>query len=130
MFDLSKALAVAFSQDWRRIMHLDELMRRPRLASNARVKRITSRMLLLRAVLVLLGQERAGGGATAHLPAAMANMTRNAAQMSSDCMEMMQKAPKPGQKPCKGVTLDCIAAMGCVVPVLMVPGALAGPELR
>ncbi len=34
-------------------------------------------------------------------------------------MEMMQKAPQPAQMPCKGMTLDCIAAMGCIVPVLV-----------
>lgn len=47
-------------------------------------------------------------------------------------MEMMQKQqPEPAQKPCKGLTLDCIAAMGCVVPlVLEEPSApLTAPPL-
>lgn len=25
----------------------------------------------------------------------------------------------PGGEPCKGITLDCIAAMGCVVPFML-----------
>jgi hypothetical protein len=37
--------------------------------------------------------------------------------MSEDCMKMMAQQQQPGQKPCKGMTLACIAAMGCVVPM-------------
>lgn len=41
-------------------------------------------------------------------------------QMDADCMEMMEKQqPEPTQKPCKGLTLDCIAAMGCTVPIVL-----------
>ena len=41
--------------------------------------------------------------------------------MSDDCMEMMaREAPqKRQQTPCKGLTLDCIAAMGCSVPMIL-----------
>ena len=35
--------------------------------------------------------------------------------MDADCMAMMAK---PSEKPCKGLTLDCIAAMGCVIPLV------------
>jgi len=34
-------------------------------------------------------------------------------------MAMMEKQSQPEQKPCKGLTLDCIAAMGCVVPFVL-----------
>jgi hypothetical protein len=46
---------------------------------------------------------------------AMAGMT--ASGMSEDCMKMMAQQQQPAQKPCKGMTLACIAAMGCVVPM-------------
>lgn len=36
---------------------------------------------------------------------------------ASDCMESMEE--DPGGEPCKGITLDCIAAMGCVVPFML-----------
>ena len=39
--------------------------------------------------------------------------------MDADCMAMMAKQqPAPEKKPCKGLTLDCIATMGCVVPLI------------
>ena len=65
----------------------------------------------------LLGQEAAYAAAPVHVPASIVMMTSDSGQMSADCMEMMQKAPQPSQKPCKGLTLDCIAAMGCVIPL-------------
>lgn len=37
--------------------------------------------------------------------------------MSEDCMKMMAQQQQPVQKPCKGMTLACIAAMGCVIPM-------------
>ena len=38
--------------------------------------------------------------------------------MDANCMAMMAKQkPAPENKPCKGLTLDCIAAMGCVAPL-------------
>lgn len=37
--------------------------------------------------------------------------------MSEDCMKMMAQQQQPAQKPCKGMTLACIAAMGCVIPM-------------
>ena len=43
----------------------------------------------------------------------------NVMAMDADCMAMMAKQqPAPEKKPCKGLTLDCIAAMGCVVPLV------------
>src|SRR3546814_14582312 len=52
-----------------------------------------------------------------------------AGAMSGDCMEMMQQGrQEPGKMPCKGLTLDCIAAMGCTIPLFAVPepGTLGG----
>lgn len=35
----------------------------------------------------------------------------------ADCMKMMDKQHR--EMPCKGLTLDCIAAMGCVVSMTL-----------
>jgi hypothetical protein len=68
-------------------------------------------MLLLGAMLGLFGQQAAY---------AVGAHPVTVSQMSSDCMEMMQKEqPQPAHKPCKGLTLDCIAAMGCIVPIVL-----------
>lgn len=85
------------------------------------MKRALQLLLLFGAVLGLFGQQAAyaAGARAAAAPAAVS-------QMSVDCMEMMQKQqPEPAQKPCKGVTLDCIAAMGCVVPIVFKESAAA-----
>jgi hypothetical protein len=45
--------------------------------------------------------------------------SHEAMAMDADCMAMMAKQqPASEKKPCKGLTLDCIAAMGCVVPLV------------
>ena len=77
--------------------------------------------MLLGALIGLLGQEAAYAAAPIHASDAVVKMAASSASMSPDCMAMMQKAPQPGQKPCKGLTLDCIAAMGCVVPLAVAP---------
>jgi len=64
--------------------------------------------LLLGALLGLFGQ----GMALAAAPASLVFQATSVAA-ESDCMKMMDKAPDG--EPCKGITLDCIAAMGCVV---------------
>ncbi|ABF54252.1 hypothetical protein Sala_2546 [Sphingopyxis alaskensis RB2256] len=91
------------------------------------MNRVLQLLLLLGAVLGLFSQQAAFAAGT-HMTAAPAAVS----QMSADCMEMMEKQqPEPAQKPCKGLTLDCIAAMGCVVPiVLKEPAApVSAPEL-
>lgn len=66
-------------------------------------------LILLGALLGLFGQ----GMALAKAPAAQVPQTISVAA-ESDCMKAMQK--DPSGEPCKGITLDCIAAMGCIVP--------------
>lgn len=85
------------------------------------VKRVLPLLMLLGALIGLLGQEAAYAAAPIHASAAIVQIAGSSAPMSPDCMAMMQKAPQPAQKPCKGLTLDCIAAMGCVVPLAVAP---------
>lgn len=91
------------------------------------MKRWFSLLLLMGALLGLIGQEAAFARA---LPTAQAAQTIAAAQtdpgeMSADCAEMMKLAqqPQPGA-PCQGITPDCVAKMGCAVPVAVVPPLL------
>lgn len=79
-------------------------------------------LLLFGAVFGLFGQQAAYAASerATMAPAAVS-------QMSADCMEMMQKQQP---QPCKGLTLDCIAAMGCAVPiVLKEPAPMAAPQI-
>lgn len=85
------------------------------------MKRLLSLLLLAGALLGLLGQE----AAFAHvMPVAKAKqVSAPAEQMSADCAQMMgltKQAPQP-EKPCQGMTPDCIAKMGCAVPVALIP---------
>lgn len=79
------------------------------------MKRLFSLLLLLGAVLGLLGQEVAFASAPAVRDVAVAAST-----MSDDCAEMMGIDKSQGDKPCEGLTLDCIAKMGCALPAAVV----------
>lgn len=70
-------------------------------------------LLTLGAMIGLFGQEVAFAAG----PAWQAHAEWSAS-MPSSCADMMQK--QPAKTPCKGMTLDCIAAMGCVVPLVPV----------
>lgn len=76
--------------------------------------RVLHVLLLIGALGGLFGQQAAyaAGAHTVKTPT-------TASQMGEDCMKMMQEQPGPASQPCKGLTLDCIAAMGCVVPILL-----------
>jgi hypothetical protein len=81
------------------------------------VKRLLALFLLIGALAGLLGQEAAFASGPR---APMVGMAAGA--MSADCMEMMQQdQQEPGKMPCKRLTLDCIAAMGCTIPLFAVP---------
>lgn len=95
------------------------------------MKRVLALLLLMGAVFGLLGQQSAAAAA-AVVPAASAPT----AATSVDCMEMMAEHPaKPHKKPCEGLTLDCIFATGCAVPLTrdlstpLAPAAATAPEL-
>ena len=81
------------------------------------MKRVLQLLLLLGALIGLLGQEAALASGPPAMSAPMAMSEMAASGMSEDCMKMMAQQQQPAQKPCKGMTLACIAAMGCVVPM-------------
>ncbi|HEX7822103.1 MAG TPA: hypothetical protein VF463_15955 [Sphingobium sp.] len=81
------------------------------------MKRALRLFLLLGALIGLLGQEAAFASAPPAMPAQMTVAGMADLGMSEDCMKMMAQQQQPVQKPCKGMTLACIAAMGCVIPM-------------
>lgn len=80
------------------------------------MKRWLSLLLLFGAVLGLLAQEAAFALAPA-MPIA-------ASAMSDECAEMMGIDKSQGKEPCRGLTLDCIAQMGCALPPAVVSPAM------
>lgn len=84
------------------------------------MKRWLSFALIMGALLGLLGQEAAFARM---MPVQAAPRMEATSAMSADCAQMMGIAKvKPEQgKPCQGLTLDCIAKMGCAVPLALLP---------
>lgn len=95
------------------------------------VKRWFSLLLLMGALLGLVGQEAAIARV---MSAQKAEQTATFLQMSPECAEIMglaKQTPQP-EKPCQGMTPDCIAKMGCAVPMALIPRLSfeAVPQLR
>jgi hypothetical protein len=84
------------------------------------VKRRLSLLLLLGALLGLLAQEAAFAAAPA-MP--MSDTAVASSAMSDECAEMMGVDTSQRDEPCKGLTLDCIAKMGCALPLVVVTPA-------
>lgn len=84
------------------------------------MKRWLSLLLVLSALLGLLGQEAAFAQVMSVPQSEQAAPT---AQMSPECAEMMGLAKQKPQsdQPCQGMTPDCIAKMGCAVPLALLP---------
>src|SRR3546814_20032543 len=78
---------------------------------------VCSSDLLLGALIGLFGQAVAYASVPSAVSAPMAMSGMTDSGMSEDCMKMMAQQQQPAQKPCKGMTLACLAAMGCVVPM-------------
>lgn len=82
------------------------------------MKRFLSLALLLGALFGILGQQAALAVGPAWHPIVEQSLPADMEKMgSAGCMKMMDK--QDSEKPCKGLTLDCIAAMGCVVPMTL-----------
>ena len=87
--------------------------------------RWVSMLLLIGALLGLFAQEAAIASARVTQPTDQ--ISAAAAPMAKDCAEAMgSTAPRPDQ-PCQGLTLDCIAKMGCVPSFTLT--ALLAPAL-
>ncbi|QCI92372.1 hypothetical protein [Novosphingobium sp. EMRT-2] len=96
------------------------------------MKRLLSLLLLAGALLGLLGQEVAFANV---MPVAkVEQVSAPAAQMSAGCAEMMglTKQVQQPEKPCQGMTPDCVAKMGCAVTAALIPplAFTATPQLR
>ena len=79
--------------------------------------------LLLMALLGVIGQSTAMAMMPASGAAVPAHQSMQVSMADMDCMDMANTSA-PGQSPCKKVTLQCMAAMGCT------PAALVEPEAR
>lgn len=75
-----------------------------------------SLILLLGALLGFFGQQAAYAAGPALAPMAE---TSHAMPSGMDCPEMKDMPKATHDAPCKGLTLACIAQMGCVIPVTM-----------
>lgn len=88
------------------------------------LKRVLPFLLLLGALTGLFGQEVAfARGANLASPVAAAQQMVGMDGM--DCAGRMMESPSDhgGPKPCKGMTPDCMAQMGCVSPALLDEGS-------
>lgn len=74
--------------------------------------------LLLAALGGLIGQSTA----MAMAPAPISAGSLQASMAGMDCMDMAN-SPAPGKMPCKKMTLQCVAAMGCAPAALVQPDA-------
>ena len=79
-----------------------------------------SLLLLLGALLGLLGQGMAYAAGPALAPAIEAS---HAMPSGMDCADMTSDHKAKPAQPCKGLTLACIAQMGCVVPMTFADSA-------
>lgn len=94
------------------------------------VRHWLSLLFALAAVVGLLGQEAALAHAA---PAVQTEERLSASHMSSDCAEMMDSAKQAQpSKPCTSMTFDCIAKMGCVAMIALLPDRALGapPPIR
>lgn len=91
-----------------------------------------SLLLLMGALLGLIGQETAFARAmpTAQAEQAAALVQTDADKMSADCAELMglSKQQPQADSPCQDMTPDCIAKMGCAVPVALIPPLLSDTQ--
>lgn len=77
-------------------------------------------LIAFAAIVGLLGQEAA---LARTMPFETSTQAESAMQMGSGCTEMgtVVKKASQSQVPCQGMTLDCIAKMGCAIPLALVP---------
>ena len=91
------------------------------------MKRYFSILLLIGALVGLFGQEAAFALST---PAQTTEQSAAMSGMSADCIEEMGLTKQASDQPCQGLTFDCIAKMGCALPLALVPPAVSGLPLE
>lgn len=79
-----------------------------------------SLFLLIGALVGLFGQETAYAAASA---APMLDRSITEMPMSAECAEMMGIEQQDSDVPCGGMSLDCVAKMGCAGPVALIPAS-------
>ena len=84
--------------------------------------------LLVGALCGLFGLQSAYALGPLASPTAMA--VGHATPLTTDCADMVAQQPEQKQAPCKGLTLDCVAQMGCVVPMTIESAAPVGDRTR
>ena len=80
-----------------------------------------TRMIQICLLLAALGGVLGQSTAMAMVPAPMITRSLHASMASMDCMDMADQ-PAPGKSPCKKMTLQCMAAMGCAPTAMVEPG--------
>jgi hypothetical protein len=102
-------------------------------------RRILPLLLLLGAMVGLFGQQAAyalGPGIVKPIMTDQHGSSSMAGMAGMDCDQMMMDAGQPahhdGGKPCKDMSLACIAAMGCTIPIVLgdAPAPIVGEPLR
>ncbi|MEO6092820.1 MAG: hypothetical protein ABIT04_09575 [Novosphingobium sp.] len=83
------------------------------------MKRVLRLFLILGALIGLFSQAVAYASVVPAVSAPMTMSGMSDSRMSENCGKMMAKPQQPAPKPCQGMTLACIAAMGCVVPMVV-----------
>lgn len=78
------------------------------------MKPLLGLLLALGALIGLFGQEAAYARSVTQVPVAS-----RSAQADRDCMAAMRSHSKPASVACQGNDLDCIAAMGCTIPLAL-----------
>lgn len=87
------------------------------------MKRLMHLGLLLMALVGVIGQSTAMAMMPASGAAVSAHQTMQASMAGMECMDMATTSASE-KSPCKKVTLQCMAAMGCAPFALAAPSAL------
>lgn len=85
-----------------------------------------SLLLLLGALLGLFGQGMAYAAGPALAPKVAASHSMASGR---DCADMASAQKQAPESPCKGITLACIAQMGCIIPMTFEPERPAAKRL-
>lgn len=98
-------------------------------------RRIVPLLLLLGAMIGLFGQQAAYALGPGFVKPITTAQQSSSSMKGMSCDQMMMEAGQPAQhhdgKPCKDMSLACIAAMGCTIPIVLggAPESILGKPL-